>query len=297
MKTNEIFSNSPQQLNQEQRIRFYDQGYLVFPELIGDEWLTPLRRALSDIVEQSRSQTESTQVIDLEPDHSVENPRLRRVAYVDDIAPVFWELCSESVLPEIAADLLGPNVKFRELMMNFKWADGGAEVKWHQDIVFYPHTHAGTLQFLLLLNGVTSDQGPLQIIPGSHKGDIFEHYDANGHWTGAISEHDLASVALDMAVSIEGPPGTVSVHHSRTIHGSAQNLSSLSRPAFVVTYSAADAMPYTAPSYKSSHYNTIVRGKQPRFAHHEDMIMPLPPDWSEGYTSIFEHQQKPNDGN
>ena len=32
-----------------------------------------------------------------------------------------------------------------------------------------------------------------------------------------------------------------------------------------------------------------------RYAHHEDMIMPLPPDWSRGYTSIFEHHRR--DGN
>ncbi len=292
MKLDQINSRPPSVISQQQRDFYYDEGYLCFPGLIGENWLDPLRSALEKIIEATRSYTRSTRKVDIEPDHSADNPRLRRVAYLDEFDPIFWQLCADSVVLDIAADLLGPNIRFRELMMNFKWADGGAEVKWHQDLVFYPHTHSGTLQFLLLLDGATADQGPLQVIPGSHKGEIFAHYDAERNWTGAISERDLAGVKVDQAVSLTGPPGTLSVHHSRTIHGSAINRSSTSRPAFVITYSAADAIPYTAPAYPSVNYHTLVRGVQPHFAHHENLIVPLPPDWSDGYTSIFDHQYK-----
>ena len=292
MRLEQINSRSPSVISQEQRDFYYDEGYLCFPGLIGSDWLDPLRSALADIVELTRDYTCSTRKVDIEPDHSAENPRIRRVAYLDEFNPIFWQLCTDSVVPDIAVDLLGPNLKFRELMINFKWADGGAEVKWHQDLVFYPHTHAGTLQFLLLLDGATPDQGPLQVIPGSHKGEIFAHYEAERNWTGTISKRDLDSIEMDQAVSLAGPPGTLSVHHSRTIHGSAVNQSSTSRPAFVITYSAADAIPYTAPAYPSVNYSTLVRGDEPHYAHHENLMVPLPPDWSDGYTSIFDHQYK-----
>ena len=292
MKLEEIYAYPPLIIDQRQRESYYDQGFLVFPELIDEKWLTPLRQKVAEIIDSSRSFTKSTRRIDLEPDHSADNPRLRRVAYIDEFDDLFWRLCCESVIPDIATDLLGPNVRFRELMLNFKWGDGGAEVKWHQDLVFYPHTHAGTLQFLLLLDGATSEQGPLKVIPESHKGEIFAHYDKQGNWTGAIAESDLIKAGVSKAVALFGPPGTLSVHHSRTIHGSDINRSHSSRPAFVLTYSAADAMPYTAPAYPSINYHTIVRGTHPRYAHHEELRVPLPPDWSDGYTSIFEHQQK-----
>ena len=295
MKLDEIYSARPKVLSQSQRELYFSQGFLIFPRLFNefsDEWLQPLRTALARVVERTRNLRESTRKIDIEPYHSFEFPRLRRVAYLDEFDPIFWRLCTDSVIPDIAVDLLGPNVRFRELMVNFKWAQGGTEVKWHQDIVFYPHTHSGTLQFLLMLEGAGPNQGPLQLIPESHKGPIYAHYDVNGNWTGAIPDSEIEQIDLDKVVSALGSPGLLSVHHSRTIHGSAQNTSAASRPAFVVTYSAADAFPYTPPAYPSVNYGQLVRGEQPRFAHHEELIVPLPPDWSNGYTSIFEHQQK-----
>lgn len=292
MKQSIINSFPTTVINLKQRNQYWEQGYLAFPGLIGDDWLIPLREAVNEVIDQTKDYKKSTRKVDIEPDHNRDNPRLRRVTYLDDIDSIFWRLCSESILPDLAADVLGPNIRFREIMLNFKWADGGAEVKWHQDLAFYPHTCSGTVQILLLLEGAKADQGPLQVIPGSHKGRIFRHYDNEGNWTGCIADADLDSVELENAVSITGPPGSVSIHHSLMIHGSALNTSPASRPAFVVTYSAADAMPYTAPAYPSSHYRELVRGHQPKYAHHEEMAMPLPPDWSDGYTSIFEHQEK-----
>jgi ectoine hydroxylase len=67
-------------------------------------------------------------------------------------------------------------------------------------------------------------------------------------------------------------------------------MASLGRPMLVITYSASDAIPYTTVPYPSSHLGALVRGNQPRFAHHQELNMPLPPDWSGGYTSIFTHQ-------
>ena len=85
---------------------------------------------------------------------------------------------------------------------------------------------------------------------------------------------------------------TALVHHSCTLHGSASNQSDRGRPVLVITFAAADAIPYTAAPYPSSHYGKLVRGKEPRFAHHEELSVPLPPDWSSGYTSIYAHQEE-----
>jgi hypothetical protein len=83
----------------------------------------------------------------------------------------------------------------------------------------------------------------------------------------------------------------VTVHHGVTIHGSAANRSAKGRPALSIGYNPADALPYTAPAYRSSHFGALVRGAPARFARHDPVRMRLPPDWSGGYTSIFAHQK------
>ena len=290
MTPDQILSQPARKLAQAQRQFFFDQGYLTLPDLLDDQQLDQLRKALAKVVETSRAINRSSNSLDLEKGHSAETPRLRRATYLDDNDEVFWELCADSIITDIATDILGPNVRFRDLMANFKWAHGGAEVKWHQDLPFYPHTNAGTCQFLLMLEDVGPEQGPLQVIPGSHRGPVFEHYDENGEWSGSIREQDLIDAGIDKAVALTGSAGSATVHHSCTIHGSAQNTSAFGRPVLVITYSAADAIAYTAAPYPSSHYGTLVRGVEPRYAHHQELNMPLPPDWSTGYTSIFSHQ-------
>ena len=291
MRSQDILNQPALFLAQNQRELYFEQGYLMFPGLISTGELEEFRALVSRIVDSTRTIMKSSNEVDLEKGHSAESPKLRRITYVDDKDPLFWQFCADSIITDIAADLLGPDVRFRDMMLNFKWADGGAEVKWHQDICFYPHTHMGTMQFLIFLEDVSSEQGPLQVIPASHKGPIFEHYNESNEWTGTICQADLSAAGVDNAIDLTGPAGTVSVHHGGTIHGSDQNNSNCGRPVFVITYTAADAMPYTAPPYPSSHYRTLVRGSEPRYARHEELRIPLPPDWSGGYTSIFEHQE------
>ena len=288
----EIMSNPPRVLNQDERAFYFDQGYIVKERAIGSDWLGRLNTATAALVETTRSMKCSTQTYDLNAGHTAENPRLRRIAYLDDLDPVFWEFCKESPLTDLAADLLGPNVRFRECMINFKWAGGGQEVKWHQDFPFYPLTNTTVAQFLVCLNDVGPEQGPLQVVPKSHEGPFYDHYDKDDNWLGYIQDDKLAEAGLDTAVDLTGPAGTITVHHCATLHASRANVSKLGRPVLIVTYCACDAVGYTAVTYPTSNCLKVVRGEETKFARLEPMNMRMPPDWSDGYTSIFEHQEK-----
>lgn len=288
----EIMSNPPRVLNQDERAFYFDQGYIVKERAIGSDWLGRLNTATAALVETTRSMKCSTQTYDLDAGHTAENPRLRRIAYLDDLDPVFWEFCKESPLTDLAADLLGPNVRFRECMINFKWAGGGQEVKWHQDFPFYPLTNTTVAQFLVCLNDVGPEQGPLQVVPKSHEGPFYDHYDKDDNWLGYIQDDKLAEAGLDTAVDLTGPAGTITVHHCATLHASRANVSKLGRPVLIVTYCACDAVGYTAVTYPTSNCLKVVRGEETKFARLEPMNMRMPPDWSDGYTSIFEYQEK-----
>ena len=272
---------------------FYDaKGYLCMPGFVPEIQLQALRTAVAQLVENSRQIAAADGVYDLEDGHGPGNPRLRRVAFLDDIDPVFWNFAANSVVTDMAADLLGPDLTFRECLINFKWSGGGQAIKWHQDIPFYPHTNLSSAQFLVFIEAVTHEQGPLQVVPGSHKDTVYDHYGEDESWLGYIRQELLENIPLETAEELTDPAGTVTAHHCATVHGSRPNLSSSPRPALILGYNAEDARPYTAPAYPSSHYGQVVRGRPARYARHDNISLRLPPDWSGGYTSIFTHQQE-----
>jgi ectoine hydroxylase-related dioxygenase (phytanoyl-CoA dioxygenase family) len=292
MKKEKILSFPARVLSEEQRQRYFETGYLQLPRFIGNDWIERLRSTTAGFVEQSRALTESNEVILLEPRHTADNPRPLRLNQAVNHHSVYWEFATQSALPDLAADLVGPDVKFRESTINFKWAEGGSEVRWHQDIPFFPHTNLNLFVALLWLDDVGADQGPLKVIPGSHNAQIFRHYDKEGNWIGRISDEDLTRVPIERAISLTGPAGTVSVLHCATVHGSEANFSSSNRTVLILGYQSADSFGYTPFPRPTRYTGHIIRGSAPKYAHLEARDMPLPPDWSKGFTSIFENQQR-----
>lgn len=294
MTPEDILSHKPRVLSQKQRESYFENGYLLVEKIIGDDWLERLNAAVARKVEESRRLSKPDHIFDLEKGHSAEEPRLRRVSSPNDHDEVFWEFASKSVLGDVVADLVGPNVRFYQSKLNFKWAKGGAEVKMHQDAPFFPHTNPAVLTIGTYLLDCDMEQGPLGVLPGSHEGPLYDHYDADGKWRGALSDEDSAKLPLDKLDYLCGPAGSLTLHNYRAVHGSKPNLSARGRPLLLNVMSAADALPYTPNALPSKYDGTIIRGEMPRWAHHDPRPTIIPPDWSRGYTSIFEIQQKPS---
>ena len=157
---------------------------------------------------------------------------------------------------------------FHHSKLNFKWAGGGEEVKWHQDIQYWPHTNYSVLTIGVYLEDVDESMGPMGVIPGAHEGELFDLYDGNDCWAGAIADEDLARVPVEKAVYLQGPAGSVTVHHCRMIHGSKPNTNpERSRPLLLNAFSSADALPVTAYNYPSRHNGELVRGTRTRWIH------------------------------
>ena len=97
MRQEDVVSHPPRVLGQEERQLFFDKGYVVKKQAIGMDWVDRLNEALSKLIENSRSMTKSDGTYDLETGHSADNPRLRRIAFLDDLDPVFWDFCKNSI--------------------------------------------------------------------------------------------------------------------------------------------------------------------------------------------------------
>lgn len=292
MTPGNILAHEPVVLTQAQREFYFDNGFVAVDGLVPPEWVQRLTARSCAFLEASRSLTMSNEAFDLGSEHSRERPHVRRLRATVDRHPEFWEFACNSVFSEVAADLVGPDVKFHSAKLNYKWPGAGEVVHWHQDIPAWPHTNYSPVTLGVYLDKVEPEHGPLLCIPGSHNGPLFRHDNEDGSWRGIISDEDLATVDLHRAAALTGGPGTLVAINCRTIHGSRANQSRIVRPLLLYVYSSADAFSWMPPPTPTSRTGAIVRGKPARTAHLDPRPCPVPPNWTEqGYGSIFTAQQ------
>ncbi len=278
-----------QTLSDAERARYSEAGWLSLPGFVDAEWLARLRAVTDEFVEQSRSLTESNVIFDLDAGHSAREPRLRRLSSPTDLHETYWSFASTSRIVDVVVDLIGADVKFHHSKLNFKAPRGGEEVKWHQDIQFWPHTNYDLLTVGVFLEDVEPGMGEVGFVSGSHDGPLFDLYDGDV-WTGALADTDLAAAAVDQAVFPTGPEGTITVHNCRTVHGSAPNRSDRPRPLLLQTYAPADAFAYTDLVKRSPHGEELIRGTPARWARHDPRPCLIPP--AGPYRPIFASQQR-----
>ena len=291
MTTTTLRRLSPAQVDQ-----YRERGYVLVESVLDDEWLERLRAASDEFVEASRSLTKSDGALDLEPDHTADDPRLRRLTNPVDRHPAFHELALTGPVADIALDLLGEPARFHHSKLNYKWSGGGEAVDWHQDIQYWPHTDFTPLTIGVYLHDVEDDMGPMGVVPGSHTGELFDLYDDEKRWTGSIRKDDLSRVDLDSVEWLTGPAGSVTVHNCGAVHGSTPNLSDRVRPLLLQTYSASASFPLLgvgANGRTGGVSGTLIgEGAAPETLTVNGRTMPAAPDWSRGgYTTIFDVQE------
>lgn len=293
MKTETVLAHKPKVLSQAQREFYFETGYLVLESFVSADWLARLWAVTDEFIERSRSIKVSDRVYDLEPGHTAEAPRLRRLSFPVNQHDLYREFAFEGPIVDVAEDLLGPDVKYHHSKLNFKWGGGGEEVKWHQDIQFWPHSNYAPLTIGLYMDDVDDEMGPMGVIPKSDRGELFDLYGPDGKWTGAIDPSDMPRVPLDEVVWLKGPKGSITVHNCRMVHGSLPNDSPRSRPLLLNTYAPADALSFTGSIVdRIPLSNSMVRGKPAKWIDFDPRPCLIPPDWSQGYTSIFAVQQQ-----
>jgi len=143
---------------------------IVVPEVLDKETLAKVRSVLTELVAGAASVTEHTDVYDLEPGHTPENPRVRRVKAPQKVHPIFDEIVRSAPVISILTRLIGPGLRLHGSKLNMKSAQYGSPVEWHQDWAFYPHTNDDILAIGVLLDDCDLENGPMLVTPGSHTG-------------------------------------------------------------------------------------------------------------------------------
>ncbi|MDU8909808.1 phytanoyl-CoA dioxygenase family protein [Aestuariicoccus sp. MJ-SS9] len=286
-------------LTADQKAFYAENGYLKVEAAVTPDELARLREITYRFIDGSRDVAQSDDVYDLDTGHSAAEPRLTRIKLPHRQDPYYWQILTQSRVTQVLNDLLGPDTVLLTSKLNTKAPGGGAAVEWHQDWAFYPHTNDDLLAFGLMLEDVDEANGPLMVLPGSHRGPVLSHH-ANGVFCGAIDPDDPL-FERDRVVTLTGKAGDMTVHHARTLHGSAPNMSDRNRLILFYECAAGDAWPLLGSSsyfhalgqrgFWEDLQDRVITGQPcltPRMAD-VPVVMPLPP--APDISSIFRMQE------
>lgn len=245
-------------LNQEQVDFYRANGYLIVEDVLGADELATADAIVADFIERSRQVTEQEGHFDLEPGHTAQNPKVRRLSAPAAYHPFFDGLMRDDRVLDILTPLIGAAIRAQGDKLNMKAAGVGSPVEWHQDFAHYPHTNDDLCAVGLALDDATAENGCMMVVPGSHRGPILDHHQ-DGYFIGAISP-DRDGIELSSAVPLEMKAGSLSVHHARTLHGSASNRSDRPRRLLLFQYAAVDAWPLGGVGDWDAFNGNILRG-------------------------------------
>jgi ectoine hydroxylase len=136
-------------------------------------------------------------------------------------------------LVEPVQQILGGDVYMHQFKINAKAAFEGEQWQWHQDYGTWvnddkmPEPRA--MNISVFLDDVTPYNGPLMIIPGSHKGGVLnaEHDTTTTAYPLWTLDHETVRRLADRGgiVAPTGPAGSMLMFHCNIVHASPPNMS------------------------------------------------------------------------
>lgn len=173
---------------------------------------------------------------------------------------VFDRLIRHPTLLAAAQELLDDDVYVFQLGVNNKASFNGDVWFWHQDYPGYHHDDhipaPRMVNTLIFLDEVTTLNGPLMVVPGSHRHTPEMPAVSDKGTSYAFRYADTTTVehlvSAGGIVAPTGPPGSVIFMNVNTLHGSTANLSPWPRRMITLTYNAMSNKA-TSPSTRPAH--------------------------------------------
>ena len=277
-------------LTDAQRAAYEHDGFIVVPDVFSQAEIAELRAVTDEFVVKSTKVAANDAIYDLEDTHSANDPRVRRIKSPHAHHNTYFRASRHPAVVAILEELWG-SVRYDTGKLNMKSAGYGAPIEWHQDWAFYPHTNDDLAAVGIMIDDFTMENGPMMVIPGSHRGPIFDHHDAEGRFCGAMDPND-PGVDYAKALPCLGRAGSITIHHVRAVHGSATNFSGKERRFLLYQYRAADAWPLLGLKEGIDKFNAQLLVGEPSLAPRLADLpvrMPLPPALNQG--SIYENQR------
>ncbi|MGH1357274.1 MAG: phytanoyl-CoA dioxygenase family protein [Burkholderiaceae bacterium] len=163
--------------------------------------------------------------------------------------PLYAQLARHPRWVEPAKALLDSEVYIHQMRINTKAPFDGEGWWWHQDFATW-HYEDGMPAPKALMIGILMDDcdacnGPLQIIPGSHRHGYIDQNapdrDASGYTVMDLPRESITALVKDGGMrALTGKAGTVFFMHCNLVHGSGTNISPGERTIIYINVNAVD---------------------------------------------------------
>ena len=234
---------TPKTLSSDEVASFWNDGYLVLPDLLSKSDIETLRASL-DVLE-SWVQTHTHNDFSREPESQNSNHMvIRKITNIHlHGGTPRSELLTRSDTLDIFEDLIGPEIKFHHSKAMMKPPLEGSVKVWHQDLPegFISDVEADRLRPLgtqlqpeqvpvvaiqYYIDDSTLSNGCIQVVPGSHRRGLFE------------DPLDESLIDPQEIIPAEVRAGGALLFHCLTYHYSAPNTSRNWRRGVVFEYMA-----------------------------------------------------------
>lgn len=229
-----------------QAAQFDRDGYMILEDIFSSEEVAHLQKSAGDLLADPAS---------LDADTIVSEPQGNEIRSIFEIhaqSAAMARLAADARLAEVARFLLGDEVYIHQSRLNYKPGFKGKEFYWHSDFETWhvedgmPRMRALSMSVLLAEN--TPHNGPLMLIPGSHRTYLTcvgetpdDHYlsSLKRQEYGVPDEVCLAELAHKHGiVAPTGAPGTVILFDCNLMHGSNGNITPFPRANAFLVYNA-----------------------------------------------------------
>jgi len=233
-------------LTNEQVARFDADGYLVLENLFTNAELGLLQSETSRLLADPSSLDKGTLITERGSDE------IRSIFRIHDQNAVMASLAADERLAGVARFLLDDAVYIHQSRLNYKPGFQGKEFYWHSDFETWhvedgmPRMRALSISVLLAPN--TANNGPLMLIPGSHRRFLTcvgetpdDHYlsSLKKQEYGVPDEVSLSELAHEHGIVAPlGEPGTVVIFDCNVMHGSNGNITPFPRANAFLVYNA-----------------------------------------------------------
>jgi phytanoyl-CoA hydroxylase len=245
-----------------QKQRYRDNGYLVLPGFKPASAIAALRRRALEIIEafepaqgsgvfSTREQRADAWFLGsadsvrcfFEEDAFDDRGALRQPKALSinkighalhELDPEFRAFSHGPEWAELAADLGLAAPQLWQSMFIFKQPGIGGEVRWHQDATFLHSEPISVTGFWIALEDASVDNGCLRVAPGGHLGPLRQRFVREGDAVRLVTLDHTPWPAIQEAVPLEVPAGTLVCFHGLLPHYSAPNRSPQSRHAYTL---------------------------------------------------------------